>query len=488
MLKNRFITRLGAIFLLVCLLFTVGSVKSVQAAEVAVVVDGKALTMDVKPVLEANRVLVPLRAIFEALGAEVGWDGKTGTVTAARGNNRIQLVIGNTTALKDGARVTLDVPAMIIDGRTLVPLRFISEALGAKVDWRAATSTTSTVVVNRKTELTSVTDLAGRQVKVPVPAKKVVAIGPGALRLVCYVNGVDKVVGVEDVEKRWGSAGRPYIMAYPELRDLPIVGPGGPNSTPDAEKLVSIQPDVIFVAYLVDRAQADKLQAKTNIPVVVLSYGQQGTFDEDVYKSLRLIGEIIGNEKRGREVVAYLQKSKQDLRERTKDISENKKPKVYVGGLGSKGAHGIESTQGKYPPFVDINARNVVDETGKTGSVMIDREKLLSWDPDIIFIDEGGLSLVREDYKKNPRFYQSLKAVKTGQVYGQMPYNYYTTNIDTAFANTYYAGKVIFPEQFKDIDPAQKADEIYRFLLGKPLYDQMAKEYGGFKKLDLTSQ
>ncbi|WP_027356186.1 iron ABC transporter substrate-binding protein [Desulfofundulus thermocisternus] len=332
-----------------------------------------------------------------------------------------------------------------------------------------------------------VTDLAGRQVEVPVPANKVVAIGPGALRLVCYVNGADKVVGVENLEKQQPT-GRPYILAHPELKDLPTIGQGGPDSTPDAEKLVSVRPDVIFVAYLVDKTRADELQAKTGIPVVVLSYGRLATFDEDVYKSLELIGKITGSEERAREVVDYLKKCQQDLHERTKDIPEDKKPGVYVGALGMKGVNGIESTQAKYPPFVAVNARNVVDETGKTGSVMIDKEKLLEWDPDIIFIDEGGLNLVREDYKKNPQFYQSLKAVKTGRVYGQIPYNYYTTNIGTAIADAYYAGKVIYPEQFKDIDPARKADEIYQFLLGKPLYEQMAKDYGGFKRLDLAGQ
>ena len=335
------------------------------------------------------------------------------------------------------------------------------------------------------TEKAVVTDLAGRQVELSLPAGRVVAIGPGALRLVCYVNGADKVVGVEDVEKRWPSAGRPYILAHPELKQLPTIGPGGPNSTPDAEKLVSVKPDVILVAYLADRAQADELQAKTKTPVVVLSYGRLATFDEDVYKSLELIGKITGREKRAEEVVAFLKKCQQDLHDRTKDIPQERKPTVYVGGLGMKGAHGIESTQAKYPPFVAVNARNVVDETGQAGSVMIDKEKLLAWDPDIIFVDEGGLSLVREDYRKNTKFYQSLKAVRAGRVHGQIPYNYYTTNIDTAIADAYYCGKVIYPEQFKDIDPVQKADEIYRFLLGAAVYEQVAKEYGGFKQLDL---
>ncbi|MEW5899152.1 MAG: iron ABC transporter substrate-binding protein [Bacillota bacterium] len=329
-----------------------------------------------------------------------------------------------------------------------------------------------------------VTDMAGREVEIAAPVQKVVAIGPGALRLVCYVQGAEKVAGVEELEKRQPT-GRPYILACPELKNLPTIGPGGPDSTPDAEKLVSVQPDVIFAAYLVDKAKADTLQTKTGIPVVVLSYGQLATFDQEVYKSIELIGKITGQEKRAQEVVNYLERCRKDLHDRTKDIPEEKKPKVYVGALGRKGTHGIESTQGQYPPFVAVNAKNVVDETGKKGGLSIDREKLLSWDPDIIFIDEGGLSLVREDYRKNPQFYQSLTAVKKGRLYGQIPYNYYTTNIDTALADAYYAGKVIYPEQFKDIDPAKKADEIYEFLLGKPVYTQMAKDFGGFKKLTL---
>ena len=237
---------------------------------------------------------------------------------------------------------------------------------------------------------------------------------------------------------------------------------------------------------------------------MVLNYGTEVPFDENVYNSLLLIGKIIGNEKRAQEVVTYLKNCHQELQERTKNIPADKKPAVYVGALGAKGAHSIESTAPKYGPFVAIGARNVVEEVRGRGSavienkklsqmgralgrnVMIEKEKLLEWDPDIILIDEGGLELVQNDYKKNPQFFQSLQAVKTGQVYGQIPFNFYNTNIDTAIADAYYAGKVIFPEQFKDIDPAQKADEIYHFLLGKPVYEQMAKDYGGFKKLDLA--
>jgi iron complex transport system substrate-binding protein len=329
-----------------------------------------------------------------------------------------------------------------------------------------------------------ITDLSGREVEIKAPAKKIVAIGPGALRLVCYVNGADKVIGVEELEKK-SPTGRPYFMANSQLKDLPTIGPGGPDSTPDAEKLVTIKPDVIFSCLFTDKAKADDLQAKTGIPVVVLDYGQLSTFSKEIYDSLNLIGKVTGEEKRAKEVVDVLDKCQKDMNDRTKGISENEKPKVYVGGVSSKGAHGIESTYGKYPPLTAVNAKNVADEAGKAGSISIDREKLISWNPDILFIDAGGFQLVKDDYKKDPKFYQSLSAVKKGEVYCLIPYNWYWTNIETALADAYYAGKVIYPDEFKDIDPVKKADEIYKFMIGKPLYEEMAKEYVGFKKITL---
>lgn len=87
------------------------------------------------------------------------------------------------------------------------------------------------------------------------------------------------------------------------------------------------------------------------------------------------------------------------------------------------------------------------------------------------------------DYKKNLQFYQTLSAVRKGELYQILPYNFYTTNIDTAIADAYFIGKTLYPEQFKDIDPEKKADEIYRLLLDKEMYVQMAKDFGGFKQI-----
>lgn len=330
----------------------------------------------------------------------------------------------------------------------------------------------------------TVTDTLGRNVEINAQVQRVVAIGPGALRLCCYFNNIDMIVGVEQMDKN-ESIGKPYVMANPSLANLPAIGLGGPNNAPDPEKILAVTPEIIFTSYASDKASADNLQSKTGIPVVAISYGKISTFDPAVYSSLNLIGKIIGMDQKAQEIVDYMEKCKNDLHTRTKDIPDNKKPSAYIGGLGMKGAHGIESTQGNYSLFNAVNAWNVADETGKTGSVMIDKEKLIEWNPDKIFIDGGGSQMVKQDYQKNPVYYNTLAAVKNGEIYSQLPYNFYSTNIDTAISDAYYIGKVLYPEQFKDIDPEKKADEIYKTLLGKELYTEMAEAYGGFGKLEL---
>lgn len=348
----------------------------------------------------------------------------------------------------------------------------------------ASTKEGGTIPTTAQVQKQKITDLVGREVELAVPVQRVVAIGPGALRLVTYAEGASMVVGIEETEKK-PNLGRSYMMAYPDLKKLPSIGQGGPDTAPNEESLVSVKPDVIFVCTLVDKEKADQLQAKTGIPVVALSYGDLATFGENLYRSLNIIGSIIGKEKRAQDLVAYLKENENDLGERTKSLADGDIARVYVGAVSMKGAHGIESTQAQYPPFKYIGAKNVVDETGKNGTVMIDKEKLISWDPDFLFLDAGGYALVTEDYKKNPAFYQSLQALKNDRVYNLIPFNNYNPNIDTAFADAYYAGKIIFPEQFKDIDPIKKSDEIYQFLLGKSLYADMDRNFGGFKKLEL---
>lgn len=97
--------------------------------------NARELRGDVAPQIIGGRTMVPMRLIFEALGAEVTWNDATQTVVGRQGNVTISLTIGNRNATVGGRAVALDQPAQIIAGRTMVPVRFIAESLGATVEW-----------------------------------------------------------------------------------------------------------------------------------------------------------------------------------------------------------------------------------------------------------------------------------------------------------------------------------------------------------------
>ncbi len=130
--------------LLILLTYIMTSSVSGQAAGIRVVVNGTELSLNPKPFIKDGRTLIPLRALFESLQATVEWEGPTQTVTAQRGDRFVRFQIGGRFACleRDCRRGALmDVPAQLTDTRTFVPLRFVSNALGAQVAWDDATQT-----------------------------------------------------------------------------------------------------------------------------------------------------------------------------------------------------------------------------------------------------------------------------------------------------------------------------------------------------------
>lgn len=115
------------------------------AKDVTVLYNNKEIEFDVKPFIENDRTLVPMRAIFETVGAEVSWEEDTKTVVASQnidGELRfVVLQIGNQYAFINNQKVLLDVPGKIVGDRTVVPLRFVMEALNKEVSWDQDTYT-----------------------------------------------------------------------------------------------------------------------------------------------------------------------------------------------------------------------------------------------------------------------------------------------------------------------------------------------------------
>lgn len=320
-------------------------------------------------------------------------------------------------------------------------------------------------------EYFTVTDMDGREVQVPTEIKGIVAHGSGCMRLIAYMGATDLLVGVEEYEKG-DQTGRPYALANPQLVDLPSVGPihGG-----DMELIVAAKPCVIFRAS--SASEADDYQQRTGIPTISLEIGDLGENREGFYGSLRLIGEVLGKEERAEEIIDYIDSLITDLNERTKNIPEEGKPSVYVGGVLARGAHPLTSTYGYYTPFVFTHAINVAQDVGN-GHAMVGKEQILAWDPDIIFVDMG--SYTRGITTLDDSIWEVLQAFQNGELYGILPYNWHHINYGTVLANSYYVGSVLYPDEFADIDVEAKADEIYDMLVGTPVYEYMEIDLGGF--------
>jgi hypothetical protein len=133
---------LATLVIVTALALTVLPPARAQLQTIPVFVDGQQVAFDQPPAVMGGRVLVPLRGVFERMGAVVHWYPANNTVVATRAAaTQIQLVVGSRQAVIDGNAVALDVPPIIVGGRTLVPLRFVSEAMGARVDWDDASRT-----------------------------------------------------------------------------------------------------------------------------------------------------------------------------------------------------------------------------------------------------------------------------------------------------------------------------------------------------------
>ncbi|MBK5262709.1 MAG: copper amine oxidase N-terminal domain-containing protein [Peptostreptococcaceae bacterium] len=128
--ENRFIYNLNQV-----------NISKNDSNQIHIILNGIQLEFDQAPIIVESRTLVPMRAVFEALGAAVFWNDTLKEATGTLGDQTVLIRIGSKTAAVNGVATTLDVPAQIVSSRTLVPIRFIAESLNAVVDWNPVTRT-----------------------------------------------------------------------------------------------------------------------------------------------------------------------------------------------------------------------------------------------------------------------------------------------------------------------------------------------------------
>lgn len=325
-----------------------------------------------------------------------------------------------------------------------------------------------------------VTDALQRKVVLPDTVRRVVCLRSSAIRLVTYAGGSPFICGVEEQEARKNEF--THIFAHPELSRKPLIGPGMGG---DPELIMAVRPDVIFMS-CTTVGDADELQKRTGIPVFTIEYGDIGRNRRTFYRSLRQIAEVIHTERATDSLIGYIDAQIDDLRERMMKGAPAKK--VYVGGISYKGQKGISSTDPYYAAFGFLGVDNVASQIDSayvspiTGTY-IDWEQLMDWNPDVIFVDAGGWPLVKEDFRTRQGLNRLLKAFRNKQVYIVWPYNAHHTNFEVMLANAWYAGKVLFPERFGDIDMEDKTNEITAHFVGSPISDELVACWGNYRNV-----
>jgi len=332
----------------------------------------------------------------------------------------------------------------------------------------------------------TVTDAYGREVEIPSKVEKIICTGSNALRMVTYLQATDMLVGIEESDTKYEKSTKrdyPYVF-YQEFKDLPIIGKGGGTAyTANPEAILGAEPDVILTCYV--QEAAEQLARETGIPVVSIRTPSANFIDENWQSSLKLTADILGKQERCDELLAYIEKCKKDLKDRSSGIAEADKPTAYAGAVTFSGAHGFAGTYANFGPFLAIDAKNVSDETGNKAAFEVDLEQVLEWDPDYIFLDPGNMNLVNDEYAANPNYFNSLSAVKNGNVYTMPSFNNYSTNITYCIMDAYYAGKILYPKQFEDVDMKTISGEIMMEFLGRDFYDEMQADGLYYGKIEL---
>lgn len=333
----------------------------------------------------------------------------------------------------------------------------------------------------------TITDMAGREVAVPETVETFVALG-NTPRMIAYLGLAEKAVGVGGMALDQINPVTAYAYVNKDRwKVLPAVGTDAAGATDYyPEQIIAVNPDVILCSYT--KELADEIQTKTGIPTVTVAMGT--LFGADYEEALRTLADVCGVPERAEAVIAFINDALADLNARTADVLDADKPSVLGAAATFKGSHGIEGVYVRYAVFEAINANDVTrDMSAPESAVIIDKEQIIGWNPEYIFLDSGGVGLVQKDFADNPDFYGHLTAVQKGNLYQYPSSTSYYSNVEIPIVNSYYVGSILYPEQFKDIVFEEKANEIFQFFLGDGDYLGKLEASGfGYQKVTLGEQ
>ena len=309
-------------------------------------------------------------------------------------------------------------------------------------------------------------DQLNREVVLSDKVDRIVVLQHQSLNVLVQIGAKDKIVGVlQSWEKRLGSD---YKRLFNGIDKLPTPGD---LKTVNFESILNLKPDVVIVTNYIDKSYIEKLE-ELKIPVVMMSFfkdssagkdsvnpefeDEEYSYDNGLYEGIMLLGKISDKEDNAKELVNYIKNSQNELKEYTKNIKD--KIKLYMANPKYK-TYG----SGKYTSIIFKRAggENVAAKDIK-GYKQVSAEKILSWNPDIIFVQARYSSVV--DELKNDKSLKNLDAIKNNKIYLMPEYakawGYPTP--EAMSIGEFWIAKKLYPDIFKDFDLDKKVKEYYK--------------------------
>lgn len=312
------------------------------------------------------------------------------------------------------------------------------------------------------------TDQIGREVKVPDKVDRIVVLQHQTLNLLVQMNATDKIVGVMSNWKQ--QLGSNYARLAPELVSKASLGD---LTHVDAEKLVALHPQVVFVTNYAPQEMIDKISS-LGIPAVAISLrhddegeknklnptmaDEEQAYVKGLYEGIMLIGNIINKPEEAKALIKATENSRNIVSERLQNLPEEKRIRAYMANpeLTTYGS-------GKYTGLMmkHAGAVNVAASTIK-GFKQVSMEQVIAWNPQVIFVQNRYPGVVNE-IRSNPQW-QVIDAVKNHRVYLMPEYaKAWGYPMPEAMGiGELWMAKKLYPEKFNDIDMHKIANDWYR--------------------------
>ncbi|EFO1593612.1 ABC transporter substrate-binding protein [Escherichia marmotae] len=312
------------------------------------------------------------------------------------------------------------------------------------------------------------TDQIGREVKVPDKVDRIVVLQHQTLNLLVQMNATDKIVGVMSNWKQ--QLGSNYARLAPELVSKASLGD---LTHVDAEKLVALHPQVVFVTNYAPQEMIDKISS-LGIPAVAISLrhddegeknklnptmaDEEQAYVKGLYEGIMLIGNIINKPEEAKALIKATENGRNIVSERLQNLPEEKRIRAYMANpeLTTYGSGKYTGLMMKHAGVVNVAASTI------KGFKQVSMEQVIAWNPQVIFVQNRYPGVVNE-IRSNPQW-QVIDAVKNHRVYLMPEYaKAWGYPMPEAMGiGELWMAKKLYPEKFNDIDMHKIANDWYR--------------------------